>query len=531
MNSKLTFTAVFLVLACVVLRTSAQEKIEQWGRFEITLTDATAQNPFTDVELTAIFTCGEESVTVTGFYDGNNRYKIRFMPQTIGTWEYVTRSNLPGLSGLTGELECVPAAGRNNGMVQVHHTYDFRYADQTPYYPFGTTMYAFLHPDTEREEQTLRTLAQSPFNKIRICLFPKTYEYNNDEPRYFPYREVEGAVPYSGRRAVWDFSRFDPDFFAHLERRIDDLGRLGIECDLILFHPYDEGYFGFDRMSRDNDLRYVKYVVARLSSFRNVWWSLANEWDLLRQKTREDWIEILETVAQSDPYGHLLSIHNGKVYFDYYHPLITHCSIQNESACEEFGRAGLIKDCYRKPVVFDEICYEGNFPNRWGSLSGQEMTYRFWQAALVGTYATHGETFSSDDHIAWTEKGAVLRGEGAPRIGFLRGIIEQTGPLTIIDNWRYPNFSRGSNGQVVIYLGKESPQEWSFMVPTRTRWADGTKVKVQLVDTWNMTITDVADEFVTKRGQYEINDREMKTVQLPGHPYMALMLTPEPAEE
>ena len=502
--------------------------MDQWARFEISLDGTPVNNPFTDVDLRATFTNGEESLTVTGFYDGNNRYKIRFMPQTTGRWQYVTHSNMPALNRRSGGFECIPAVGSNRGMVGVRDTWDFGYADGTPYYPFGTTMYAFIHPDMEREELTLKTLSGSPFNKIRICVFPKTYGHSNDEPRYFPFQKAEGAVldtVNNNKVAVWDFSRFDTDFFAHLERRIDDLDRLGIQCDLILFHPYDEGHFGFDRMSRQTDLFYVRYLVARLSSFRNIWWSLANEWDFLRQKSMEDWMAILETVAESDPYGHLLSNHNGKVYFDYHHPLITHCSIQNESACEDFGRAGLIKDSYRKPVVFDEICYEGDYPNRWGSLSGEEMAFRFWQAAIVGAYATHGETFNSDDHIAWTEKGAILRGTSAPRIGFLRSLIERTGSLKIIDNWRYLNIAQGENGQVVIYLGKETPEAWTFMVPSRMRWADGTKVKVEVLDTWNMTTTPVDEVFVTQRGKYEINDREMKAVKMPGTPYMALVLT------
>lgn len=528
MRSTLNLLTCLGILFFFIESISAQGKVEQWERFEITLSGTPTGNPFTDVDLRATFSNGDEKVTVTGFYDGSGKYKVRFMPQTTGKWEYVTKSNMSALHGKTGSFECVPASGSNHGMVQVRDTWDFGYADGTAYYPFGTTMYAFVHPDMEREELTLKTLSESAFNKIRICLFPKTYDNNNDEPRYFPYQKVKGAVldtAHNNKVAVWDFTRFDTDFFAHLERRIDDLERLGIQCDLILFHPYDGGHFGFDRMSRENDLHYVRYVVARLSSFRNIWWSLANEWDFLKEKSMDDWMAILETVAESDPYGHLLSNHNGKIYFDYHHPLITHCSIQNESACEDFGRAGLIKDSYRKPVVFDEICYEGNYPYRWGNLSGEELTHRFWQAAIVGTYATHGEVFTSDDHIAWTEKGAILRGTSAPRIGFLRQWIERVGSLRIIDNWRYLNIAKAEKGQVVIYFGKDKPKEWTFMVPNRTGWTDGTKVKVEVLDTWNMTTTEVKDVFVTERKQYEINDKNMKKVKLPGKPYMALVLT------
>ncbi|MDR2936832.1 MAG: DUF5060 domain-containing protein [Rikenellaceae bacterium] len=521
--------SIVLLIACLAgaFSLSAQSVVEQWGRFEATLKGTRTGNPFLDTRLKATFTNGDTRVTVTGFYDGRSEYKIRFMPEKTGTWTYTTRSNMKALDAQTGTFTCVAAKSDNHGPVRVHNTYDFAYADGKPYYPFGTTMYAFVHPDSLREEQTLKTLASAPFNKIRICLFPKTYDYNNDEPRYYPFQKIEGVPLESDSVAVWDFSRFDTGFFRHLERRIDDLDRLGIECDLILFHPYDAGYFGFDRMSREADLHYVKYVVARLASFKNVWWSLANEYDFLRGKTMEDWIAVLETVAENDPSNHLLSCHNGKIYFENHHPLITHLSIQNEWVGRDFGRVSLIKDSYRKPLVLDEICYEGNFPARWGSLTGEELTSRFWQCCLVGAYATHGETFTNDDHIAWTEKGAILRGTSPARIAFLRRLIERTGPFRVIDNWNYMDTAVSESGQYLVYLGNAAPEEWEFSVPNRSRIPDGTRVKVEVIDTWNMTVTPAEGPFITKAKQYVIGTENNKKVKLPGRPYMALLLTVE----
>lgn len=42
-------------------------------------------------------------------------------------------------------------------------------------------------------------------------------------------------------------------------------------------------------MGPDADDLFVKYAVARLASKRNIWWSLANEYDLLFDKDTEDW--------------------------------------------------------------------------------------------------------------------------------------------------------------------------------------------------------------------------------------------------
>jgi uncharacterized protein involved in type VI secretion and phage assembly len=52
---------------------------------------------------------------------------------------------------------------------------------------------------------------------------------------------------------------------------------MGVEADVIIFHPYDR--WGYCAMSGEQDDRYVHYLVARLGAYRNVWWSLANEYD------------------------------------------------------------------------------------------------------------------------------------------------------------------------------------------------------------------------------------------------------------
>ena len=515
--------AVFLV--CV--QAAAQERVEQWGRYEVSLPGNAAGNPFDDVALSALFTDGTQRVTVNGFYDGNDTFKIRFMPETTGTWSYTTQSNREELSGKTGTFVCVSATEGNHGPVQVRGKYDFGYADGTPFYPFGTTVYAMIHQPDELLEQTFRTLENAPFNKVRLCVFPKNYAFNDNEPPVYPFEKIDGKDPAGiNNIAVWDFARFNPAFFERLESTIDRLNSLGIQCDLILFHPYDKGHWGFDQMTRANDLRYLRYVTARLSSFRNVWWSMANEFDYMLEKTGDDWNAFLETVASNDPYGHLRSNHNGDSLFDHRHPLITHASVQSASMLSDFGRASLLRDAYHKPVVYDEFCYEGDFPQRWGNLSGEELVHRFWQGAITGAYMTHGETFTSDDNVVWWAKGGVLKGESPARIGFLRGLVERTGAFRLIDNWRNLNTSVSESGQILVYFGKETPKEWIVELPAKTRFEDGTRLKIELVDTWNMTVTELKENYTTQtETRYVIGEATGKKVKLPGKPYMALLIT------
>ena len=78
---------------------------------------------------------------------------------------------------------------------------------------------------------------------------------------------------------------------------------------------------------------------------------------------------------------------------------------------------GFWRDTWRKPVIFDECKYEGNIPQRWGDISAQEMTRRFWLGTVYGAYVGHGETYLNEKDILWWSKGGVLHGESPKQIG------------------------------------------------------------------------------------------------------------------
>ncbi|HOK94969.1 MAG TPA: DUF5605 domain-containing protein [Anaerohalosphaeraceae bacterium] len=509
--------AVLYCVSAMAVAASAM-RVEQWGIFELTLTGPSEGNPFTEVQLSAVFRQGDRTFEPEGFYDGGGVYKVRFMPDRQGIWTYTTKSSCTVLDGKTGTIEAAPPAANNHGPVRVANTFHFAYADGTPYRPFGTTCYAWTHQTEALEEQTLQTLAAAPFNKLRMCVFPKRYEWNQNEPRYYPF---EGTPP-----DRWDFSRFNPEFFRHLEQRIGQLRDLGIEADVILFHPYDKGHWGFDRMPAEADDRYLRYVVARLAAYRNIWWSMANEYDFMTEKRPSDWDRFFQIVQSKDPYQHLRSIHNGTLLYSHCKPWVTHVSIQNGAAVADFGRAELYRDVYNKPIVFDEVKYEGNIPNRWGRLTAEEMVLRFWMGLIAGTYVGHGETILDPNDVLWWSKGGVLKGQSPPRLAFLRTIV-QDGPadgFEPIDKWQDYPFA-GKRGEYYLgYFGRQRPTVWPFELH-KAGLAEGMRFRVEVIDTWNMTITPVDGVFtVCKKDNYYFADTQARSVALPGRPYMAVRI-------
>lgn len=519
--------------------------VEKWDFAEITQHAQVTGNPF-DVEFGAVFSHAGQNKKVAGFYDGKGAFKVRFMPEVEGEWQYITYSNEQSLNNQTGNFSCVAPSKDNHGPVRVANQLRFAYADGANYIPVGTTCYVWNLQGDEMEERTLKTLEQAPFNKIRFCVFPKRYSFNNNEPPSYPFpgkptKAWDSSMMFSFRTTeppdYWDFSQFNPEYFQHLEKRILDLQKLGIEADLIIFHPYDFGAWGFDRLPAEVNDRYLKYLVARLSAIRNVWWSFANEYDLFFNREMADWDHYMQLVQQIDPYNHLRGIHNCMSFYDHSKPWVTHCSIQSsyiERVPDWFAK-------YGKPVVIDECCYEGDIHMMWGDLSPEEMVLRFWTGFTLGGFVGHGETYVNPEEVLWWSKGGNLHGTSAPRIAFLRKVFEAAPaegltPIIKADNETVNLFERKrdenpfrpasvqdrviaeggwnvvaggyhKNDYYLFYFGMHTPRSRNYNLPEDSTY------RVDVIDTWNMTIDTVAE-----KASGAIN------VRLPGRKFMAIRI-------
>jgi len=323
---------------------------------------------------------------------------------------------------------------------------------------------------------------------------------------------------------------------------------MGIQVDLILFHPYDR--WGFSKLRQKDNLIYLDYLLRRLSAKPGIWWSLANEYDLCAAKSLADWEEIEGFVAENDHYGHLLSNHNCFCFWDATRSDITHASIQTK-ALTELPR-WIAK--YQKPVIIDECCYEGNLPHFWGSISAQEMVYRFWRCVASGAYCTHGETFLAEDEVLWWAKGGVLKGESPERIAFLREIVESLpGPLTPLANGgmltlaqmddaemeQVPEKLRGFVRSIAASIGRMEVDDRTAHIAGEHEWAahagedaylwfndrqcfgeqtlplpEDKRYRVELIDVWNMTRTVL-----------EENARGATKLRLPGKEGLAVLAT------
>lgn len=466
----------FVALTCIAAQNLSAKKtsIEKWGLFRLTLQGPETGNPFTDVAFTAEFTNQKKTVSVSGFYNGHGNFVVHFSPDKEGKWTYRTTSNVAELSGQTGEFSCVKPTKQNYGPVRIVNTHYFSYADGKPYFSVGTTCYQWISMPEALQDQTIETLSKAPFNKLRMCLFPKWYIYNRVEPTSFAYQHLTDST--------FDFTRFNPAFWDNVERRVQQLEAMNIQADIVLFHPYDR--WGFATMDDAGDDRYIRYAIARLAAYRNVWWSIANEFDFMTvpprknhagNKNPEDWDRFFQILSQEDPYHRMLSIHNGTVWYDHTKPWVTHASIQNSKLEQGLD----LRSKYQKPVVYDECRYEGNIEASWGQLSGRTMTERFWVGALNGCYVGHGECIKDPNDVLWWGKGGTLHGESPSRIAYFRKFMEslpfqQMTPTHLNDS----TFLLSKSGEIYLaYAVKPGPIR--FKVEGKSEF------ELVLIDTWN----------------------------------------------
>lgn len=490
----ITLLVLFLLFA-VGVHAAVEYKdvaVERWGVFELVAMGPNADTAYVDVTFGAIFKNGAESITVPGFYDGDGKYKVRFSPPSLGRWTFETKSNREELAATTGSLVATPPLPGNHGPVQVADTFYLKYADGTPYYGVGTTAYQWTSVDQSIQRKTVESLAKAPFNKIRMCVFPKWYQHGN--------RTEPWAYAFQRNGEESDFTRPNLEFFRNFEHRVRQLMAMGIEADVIVFHPYDN--WGYSNMGSENDDRYVRYLIARLSAYRNVWWSMANEYDLMidkKMKTLEDFDRFFQIFQNEDPHHRLRGIHNWysseEHYYDHSRPWVTHVSTQTH----QFYNQPKWRDRYQKPILMDEMRYEGDVASGWGKLTADEMTSYFWMAALAGGYPTHGDTYDNragDGETRWWGKGGTLPGRSVERIAFFRKIIEEaplhemtptvesTGkPETLADN--------------IHVLAKPGKYYLAYVANPgkviQLELPEGVRYRVELINVQNMTINPLPD--------------------------------------
>ncbi|WP_267387177.1 DUF5605 domain-containing protein [Sphingomonas sp. GC_Shp_3] len=121
--------------------------------------------------------------------------------------------------------------------------------------------------------------------------------------------------------------------------------------------------------------------------------------------------------------------------------------------------------------------------------------------------------------------GGVLRGHSAPRLAFLRGILEN-GPapgLDPIQTWWGYRLAGRDQAYYLRYFGAGAPAEWAVVLPGKGAGALHS-YRADIIDTWNMTITPAGTFTMAQMNDYDVHDPVRPTLALPGKPWLTVRL-------
>ena len=139
-------------------------QVKRYDIFDIRL-QAKAGKPF-DTPMKARLAAPDGTrITVWGFYDGGDRFLIRFMPEQEGNYTYETLSPVPAMHGITGSFQCTGVDG--HGKVMPDGLY-LKHADGTRHFSAETTCYAWIYQPQAVRADTIAEFEKGYFNKLRM---------------------------------------------------------------------------------------------------------------------------------------------------------------------------------------------------------------------------------------------------------------------------------------------------------------------------------------------------------------------------
>ena len=273
----------------------------QWERFDMPVQNTKEyDDPYTDVALNVAYKRPDgTTVDFWGFYDGGTTWRIRFMPDQIGTWEYEAAFS-DGSPGISGSFNCVESSipgmiakdeqnplwfgfkGGNHCLIRSFHV--------------GDGFFATNCSDARRRE-FLSWAQEQGYNMLSIA------------SHYLNRRAA-------GRGQGWntpDLWPLDASEYGKLERILDDLSDRRI-----MVYPF-AGFFG--QMSNfptdhDDQERYVRYTLARLGSYWNILLNVAGPEPLIKSSlfqdamSQDDINRLGRLIRSLDVFYHPISIHN-----------------------------------------------------------------------------------------------------------------------------------------------------------------------------------------------------------------------------
>ncbi len=430
--------------------------VDAYGFVEVELrvSGPDARNPFTDVAVAASFNQkGAPPATVDGFCDSpdGSLYRVRFMPSRPGEYEYSVHFRQGNFEeSHSGVFRAID--GRRRGLIRVdpQHPWHFLWEGTGEHYFWnGTTAFLMMGwQDDAVIRGIIDRLGRLKVNRIRLMLAARTTSFWGEpvtataefRPCLNPWVSPPGQ-PDCMLPAV-DFSRFNVAYWQKFERMLqyawtkDMIIGAVFEWNDSRIHP---------AAGSEDERRFYRYAVARLSAFSNVNWEMGDDITAYRD---HKWARMIGTSLQKwDVYHHLTSNHPnsdrepldrpgewmGFASFQSWRRPQHERMLAQRRKQEQIGRI--------IPQVNQEYGYEDHYPRfssfGYPDLQNADANRReAWGIAMAGAYQTTGETAKRGTGVWPDTGGGWINGRGDDSMVMLNGMSHMVDFFTSFEWWK-----------------------------------------------------------------------------------------------
>jgi hypothetical protein len=241
--------------------------VTQWAVYEAALEGSHEyDNPFWDVTVDVHLTAPSGARhSVEAFWDGARTWRVRFSPDEVGMWRWMSDCSDDANAGLhaqEGAFECVSFTGDNpiyrHGPLRLaadgHH---LEHADDTPFFWLGNTAWNAVMTAEEADWNAyLRLRRQQGFAAIQFV---------STQFRALTVGQ-RGLTAFEGTERI----RLRPEFFRRMDPKVDAInahGMIAVPVALWAFGPGDPG----QALAEADAIRLARYLLARWGAHQTIW--------------------------------------------------------------------------------------------------------------------------------------------------------------------------------------------------------------------------------------------------------------------
>ncbi|CAF4956306.1 unnamed protein product, partial [Rotaria sp. Silwood1] len=348
-----------------------------------------------DLDATFISSTGI-SMTMSGFWDGGQTWKIRFAPMLDGIWTYTTKANDSGLNNQTGFITCIPYTGTlsiyQHGFIKpsANNRY-LTYADGKPFYWLGDTHWSgfniaerFNESNDVRFTSMFQGMIDRRVEQGFTVWKAETFANNNEQGN--PARNEGGPAWNNGKF----FIDLNPSFWQNIDQRIEYLASKGMAISI----AQGIGRSMKNASAESDHKRLARYILARYGAYLTVWITTQEYNDVHSGACGQYWANVAAYVYDLDPYKRANIMHNA-----YTNPIVYHDQLwygfvtlqqshkrQSQIAVTfgfTYGTQGIWWGCYTT-IDKNYNCGNGSDARAWNTAIdfpvGEQMSMmaRFW---------------------------------------------------------------------------------------------------------------------------------------------------------